>query len=114
MCKKTLMGIGLFQLQVIHLISIGKKESLKTIEKCFDEGNLIEYLFDKYHNEFFVSFDNKSYDNKELNTYFQNYSGVINGNEARKCGVMNENDGLLLILALISEKLEESSINMTN
>lgn len=112
--SKSLKGIGLFQLEVLHLISIGKKESIETIEKYIDEGNLIEYIFNKYRDEFFVVFDNEVYDNEALNLYFQNYSGYIQGNESRKYGIMNETDGLLLIPALISDKIEHSAANWTN
>ncbi len=112
--SKTLKGIGLFQLEIIHLISLGKKENNKTIEECLDKGNLIEYILDKYHSDFIVPFDNKIYDYQTLNKYFQDYSGYIQGNERRKYGIMNETDGLLLILALISDKIENTSINWTN
>lgn len=110
---KTLKGIGLFQLEVLHLVSIGKQESIEAVEKAIDDGNLIEYIYNKYRSEFFVLFDNDVYDNEALNAYFQNYSGYIGGNEARKYGIMNDNDGLLLILALISDKIEKSSPNWT-
>ena len=111
---KSLKGIGLFQLEVLHLISIWKKENIEDIEKHIDDGSLIEYIFSKYRDEFFVVFDNEVYDNKALNLYFQNYSGYIQGNESRKYGIMNETDGLLLILALISDKIEYSSVDWTN
>ena len=111
---KSLQDIGLFQLEVLHLISIGKKETIEDIEKSLDNGNLIEYIFNKYRDDFFVLFDNGVYDNEALNLYFQNYSGYIQGNESRKYGIMNETDGLLLILALISDKIEHSAANWTN
>lgn len=110
---KTLKGIGLFQLEVLHLISIGKKESIEDIEKSMEDGNLIEYIFNKYREKFFVAYDNQIYDNETLNQYFQNYCGYIQGNESRKYGIMNENDGLLLILALISDKIERSAASWT-
>ena len=50
---KSLKGIGLFQLEVLHLISIGKKETIEDIEKSLDNGNLIEYIFNKYRDDFF-------------------------------------------------------------
>ena len=83
---KSLKDIGLFQLEVLHLISIGKKETIEDIEKSLDNGNLIEYIFNKYRDDFFVLFDNGVYDNEALNLYFQNYSGYIQGNESRKIG----------------------------
>ena len=110
----SLKEIGLCQLEVLHLISRGNKETIEHIEKSLDNGNLIEYIFNKYRDDFFVLFDNGVYDNEALNLYFQNYSGYIQGNESRKYGIMNETDGLLLILALISDKIEHSAANWTN
>jgi hypothetical protein len=104
--ENTLTGLGLFSLEIIHLISLGKNENINEIEKHFEECNLIEYLNKKYDQFFFVKFDNRTYDNSELNKYFSNYFGYIEGNENRKYGIMNDEDGLLLILALITDKVE--------
>lgn len=109
--KGNLKGIGLFSLELLHLISIGKKESIDSVEEHFRNEDLIEYLTIKYKEEFFVVFDNYVYDNKQLNSYFSNYSGYIEGNESRKYGIMNSDDGLLLILALLMDKVETSAIN---
>ena len=40
MATETLKGIGLFSLDILHLISIGKKESISEIEQHFDNGML--------------------------------------------------------------------------
>lgn len=104
--KGTLTGMGLFSLEILHVISMGKKELISEIEKHFEEGNVVEYLDEKYAEDFYVKFDNSTYDNQALNKYFSNYAGYIDGNERRKYGIMNDDDGLLLILALITDKLE--------
>lgn len=111
--KNTLKGIGLFQLELLHLISIGKSEEIGVIEQKIDDEQLIEYIYNKYKNDFFIPFDNSIYDNKQLNNYFKNYTGYIEGNEARKYGIMNDNDGLLLIISLISDEIEYHANNMT-
>ena len=113
MTKGNLKGIGLFQMQILHLISIGKKENLETIEQHMYDGDLIEYIFNKYSDDFYVPFDNNIYDNKTLNSFFQKYVGGIEGNEDRKYGIMNNEDGLLIILAFIGEKTERASIEWT-
>ncbi len=41
-----------------------------------------------------------------LNEWFKNYDGYIQGNETRKYKVMNEDDGLLLVLSMISDFIE--------
>lgn len=109
--KGKLTGIGLFSLEILHLISVGKKETLKDIESHLDTADLIEYLSQKYDEEFSIKFDNTNYDNSEINKYFTNYSGYIEGNEDRKYGILNQDDGLLLILALLTDKIERECIN---
>ena len=109
----TLTGIGFFSLEVLHLISIGKKEKISEVEEHFSNNDIVEYITKKYNEDFGVKFDNSTYDNSAINKYFLNYSGYINGNESRKYGIMNENDGLLLILALIADKVELECRNWT-
>lgn len=111
--KGTLTGLGLFSLEILHLISIGKNESIQEVENHFKDNNLIEYLNEKYKQYFFVRFDNGTYDNMQLNKYFSNYSGYVEGNESRKYGIINDQDGFLLILALITDKVEIASRSWT-
>lgn len=104
--ENTLTGLGLFSLEIIHLISTGKKENIAEIEQHFSNSDVVEYLSNKYADEFWVKFDNSTYDNSQINKYFNNYTGYIEGNENRKYGIQNDDDGLLLILALITDKVE--------
>ena len=107
----SLKGIGLFALEVMHLISSGKKETLATVEEHFEKKDIVEYLSSKYKDEFFIVFDNSIYDNEQINLYFFNYVGYIEGNERRKYGIMNEDDGLLLIVSLLTDKIEKEAIH---
>ena len=105
----SLRGIGLFALQVIGLVSAGKKETIAEIERHFESRDLVEYLYRKYAKHFYVSYDGDSpYDSAALNFYFFNYCGYIEGNESRKYGIVNDNDGLLLIPALLMDKVNEA------
>lgn len=104
--ENTLTGLGLFSLEIIHLISIGKKEKITDIEQHFSNSDVVEYLSNKYPDEFWVKFDNSTYDNNQINKYFNNYTGYIEGSECRKYGIQNDDDGLLLMLALITDKVE--------
>lgn len=108
--KKRYLGLGLFQLEVIHLISAGKKETWQAIEQEMGNRTLIEYIYNKYRQEFSVPFDNSLYQNDSLNELFYNYYGYIQGNERRKYKVMNEDDGLLLILSMISDFIEQNLV----
>lgn len=103
-----LKGIGLFSMNVLHLISIGKHESIEDVETHFAKKDLVEYLYSKYENDFLGSFDNRTYNYEALNQCFYKYSDYIIGNEHSKYGIENDYDGLLLILSLIMNKVEES------
>lgn len=109
----NLKGIGLFVLEIIGLISSGEKEKVSDIEKHIDNNDVVEYIYNKYKNKFSIHFDGSTYSNSAINKYFNNYSGYIEGNESRKYGIFNEEDGLLLIIALITDKIEEESISWT-
>lgn len=110
--ERSLKGIGLFQMNVAHLISIGKKESIENIEDHMDSGNLIEYIFQKYEN-YISGFDVNAYDAAALNKLFQGKSEYAQGNEDRKYGVDGEDNGLLLILSLIGDRIEEEASRWT-
>ena len=103
-----ILGIGLFGLQLIRLIALDRKESFQTVEDHRFNGDLVEYLYNKYKTDFYISFDNSVYDNLAINNYFSQYNGYINGNESRKYGVENDN-GLLLLVALLMDRLELSN-----
>ena len=114
MADKSLIGIGLFQYCIIHLISIGKKEDVNKIEDHFESRDLVEYLYNKYKSDFLVPYDNSInsiYNNDSINAYFEQYGGWIKGEESRKYGVVNKDDGLLLVLALIADKIEKECFN---
>ena len=42
--QNKLMGLGLFSLSIIHLVSIGKKENVATVEDHISEGNIVETI----------------------------------------------------------------------
>ncbi len=42
--ENTLTGLGLFSLEIIHLISIGKKEKIAEIEQHFSNSDVVEYF----------------------------------------------------------------------
>ena len=111
--ENCMAGIGLFQLEILSLISSGETETIADVETHFESKDVVEYLFNKYNEHFFTTFDNSMYSNKAINHYFYEYSDYIKGNERRKYGIENENDGLLLILALLSDKIERESRKWT-
>lgn len=110
--ERSLKGIGLFQMNVAHLISIGKKESIENVENHMDSGDLIEYISQRYEKHFF-GFDVSAYDTIALNKPFQDLGDYVRGNEFRKFGIEGEDDGLLLILALIGNMIEEKTPRWT-
>jgi len=111
--EMSLRKMGLFQLTICHLISAGKKETIEEVENHICNESLVEYLFEKYKDYIFDFQIVAEEYAKPLNKYFSDYDGYIQGNENRKYGIMNENDGLLLILALISDKVSRESSKWT-
>ena len=94
--------LQLLGLEVIALISQGKIETIEDIEKHIDEGDLIHYIREKYHDDMFNTFeDDCPYNLDDWNKAFLGYSGYIQGNERRKYGICNDDEGLLLIVALV-------------
>lgn len=110
--NNSLKGMGLFCMEVLHLVSIGKTEKINEVEKHFESKDTIEYIYRKYRPYFSVNFDCSVYNYKCLNEYFYNYSSYIPGEEQRKYGIENENDGLLLIVSLVMDAFEQNAINI--
>ncbi|MFI3228485.1 MAG: hypothetical protein R3Y09_13940 [Clostridia bacterium] len=113
MTNNNLKGLGIFLMQVVNLVSKGRQETFEEIEYHFDKSDLVEYLQGKYSDDFYIDFNNSIYNNAQINKYFYNFSGYIQGNERRKYAVMNDEDGLLLIISLISEKVEAECYKWT-
>ncbi len=114
MDKKSLKGIGLFGMCIAHLISAGYTENTVEIEKHFESLDVVDYIADKYKSEMLVEFDNSIYDKEALNMYYHDYVGYIEGNESRKYGLVdNENDGLVLLLSLLMDRVEKESNKWT-
>lgn len=105
--KEPFTGVDrleLFGYEIIALISRGHKETIATIEKQMESENIIQYIRDKYDGELFNTFsDEAPYNYDDWNKAFAKYSGWIEGQERRKYGVEDEEDGLLLLLALVLE-----------
>ena len=94
--------LQLFGLEIIALISQGKMETIEEIENHIDKCDLVQYIRDKYHDDMFNTFeDDCQYNLDDWNKAFSGYSGYIQGNERRKYGICNDNEGLLLVVALV-------------
>lgn len=106
----SLKGIGLFCMEVLHLVSIGKTETIDEVEMHFEKQDIIEYIYKKYKPHFFINFECGTYNNKVLNEFFYNYSSYIPSREQSKFGIENENDGLLLIVSLVMDLFEHNAI----
>lgn len=95
-------GLALFGELILAEISKGKKELLETIEQKMEEHDLVHYLNEKY--DFAIDFE-KQYDVQAMETFFTenrlNYSDW-----SRKFGLMNDEDGLLAVIACILNEYE--------
>ena len=100
--------------EIIALISRGRKETISDIEKQMENENILQYIREKYADELFNPFsDNSQYKYEDWNKALAKYSGWIEGQERRKYGIESEDDGLLLLLALILELVANRENNWT-
>ena len=100
--------IKVFAQEIIALISSGKKETITDIEKHMCDGDLVQYIREKYYDDLSNEFkDDKICNIKAWNDAFTNYYGYVNGDENRKFGIVNEEDGLLLVVTLIINIITE-------
>lgn len=99
--------INLFAFEIIALVSAGHKETISEIVNHMLDNDLVNYIYEKYEDQFSVDFGKESvYDIESYNQFFFEISSYVNGNESRKYGIVNENDGLLLIVAVILNLLK--------
>ncbi len=100
--------------EIIALISRGYKETITEIERQMEKENILQYVREKYAGELFNPFsDDAQYNYTDWNKALGKYSGWIEGQERRKYGIENEEDGLLLLLALILELVANREYNWT-
>lgn len=104
-----LHGIKNLAFDVLALIASGEKETIKKIEEEIGKDSIINYLQEKYSDSIMIQLGKDCiYDLKAWNKNFSSYSGWVEGNESRKFGITNEDDGLLLLLGLIIDTLKDA------
>ncbi|MGL5480007.1 MAG: hypothetical protein ACRDCB_13260 [Clostridium sp.] len=102
------MGIKSLALEIIGLISRGRNETISAIEREIENNRIVHYINNKYCNEFTMVFDDRCpYDIEHWNVELGLFSDYVEGNESRKFGIVKEEDGLLLLLALLLELMRE-------
>lgn len=103
-----LHGIKGFAFDIIAIIANGGKEDISKVEEEIQESRIVNYIYNKYSDRTMITLDqNCPYDINEWNRQLSNYSGWVEGNESRKFGITKNDDGLLLLLGLILDMLEE-------
>lgn len=98
--------IELLGYDIIHLVSAGYKENFDDIIVQLEKGTLLTYLYEKYKKELFIlTFDkNSPYNFNEWEKVLDEYSYLeFNHDVVRKMGIVNKNDGLLVLLSIILE-----------
>lgn len=94
-------GLDILIYNLIALTDSGHKEDIEAIEKHMYNEDLLVYIINKYENEVdFEIFKCGTYSIKDVNNYICNMASYVNGNESRKYGVKNEENGLLLLIAV--------------
>ena len=103
-----LQGIKGFAFDLISIISSGATETIEKVENEISKENITNYIFGRYADRVSMPYDeNSMYDLEAWNKALADFSGWVEGNESRKFGITGDNDGLLLLVALIVELLNE-------
>ncbi|NRT34535.1 hypothetical protein BJV38_002878 [Clostridium beijerinckii] len=103
--------IEILGMEIIALISQGKKETLSKIKDEINNGDVARYIGKKYEPYMTnILIDGKTpYNLDEWKKEFNKFAGVFDDRESRKFGIVNEDDGLLLILGIILEMLQSKN-----
>ncbi len=87
---------------IIHTISVGKKEDVDELIKYMQDGKVIRYLMEKYKEEFFIINEQCPYGIDDWEKLFQEYSYIERHHDViRKMGILHEDEGLLMLLSII-------------
>lgn len=95
---------------IIHLISVGYKENFDDIIDHLDKGSLLTYLYEKYKDDLCIlTLDADSpYDFNEWEKVLDEHSYLeFHHDVVRKMGIVNKEDGLLVLLSIILELASE-------
>ncbi len=105
---KNLHGIKLFAFDIISILADGEKEEISKVEEEMSNGKIVNYIYEKYKEHMMLDLGpNSSYDIEAWNKHFSDLSGWIDGNESRKLGIQKKEDGLLMLLGLTIELLDD-------
>lgn len=100
--------IGLFAQEIIAQISLGHKETVSRIVEEMGKKNIVRYLYEKYRDNWSLSLDdNDLYNVDDWEEIYSQYAYITNGDADRKWGIVDESDGLLLLVSLTFEALRE-------
>ena len=84
---------------LIKMISAGYSENCYDLQVQMENSTLVKYLRDKYSDNFSVNLkDDGMYDIDDFESVFHTYK---NSTSFREWGITKEEDGLLLIVAMI-------------
>lgn len=90
--------------EILHLISKGYKEDFDTIIKHLEDGTLMSYFVEKYKSELSVVSYDSPYDLNEWEKVLDEYSYLgFHHDVIRKMGIVNKDDGLLVLVFVILE-----------
>lgn len=106
--------LELLGFEIIDLVSCGYKETITEIEKQIENEKILQYIREKYKDNLSNTFsDSMPYNYDDWNKALAKYSSWISGRERKKYGIENEDDGLLLLLALILELVANREYDWT-
>lgn len=100
-----------FSLDILKLIAMGEKENIETIEREINDGNITRYIYDKYKNKInkpdYLNEDQSIYNLDKWNNRLRENNSSLNGLEEASYHITKDDDGLLLLLAVLIEELKD-------
>lgn len=101
-------GIRMFTRNVIRLISLGREESVSDIKNHIDNDDVADYILKKYSADLAVCPDEVSFNMQGINAFFNSFSDRFDCGETEgKLAVAGDNNGLLVLLSLVAELIDE-------
>lgn len=107
--KGTLVGLEFWTRKIIRLISASNKEQICDIIKHIETSDIVEYIIQKYPDGLDGDLNPCTYDIGFINKSVCSNLFLSDSDIKGSFGLCNDDDGLLLILALVSCELGKLS-----
>ena len=87
---------------------LSHKETITNIVEEMDRKHVVRYLYEKYKDDWSLSLDDKCpYNVDDWEEIYSQYAYISSYEARKKWGIVNEGDGLLLLVSVSFEALRD-------